>query len=98
MTLDELARRIKYNVEEMVKTPLTPEIKELLDWVPAEMSVRDVSKATDGVYFNLKEEKDACYPFFSEGFLYNALGKEDARSLLSRMRSAFASLGVDVRR
>lgn len=31
-------------------------------------------------------DEDAEAPFFSEAFLYNLLGKEDARSLLTRVR------------
>ncbi len=34
-------------------------------------------------------DQDALQPFFSEAYLYNLLGKEDARSLLYRMEALF---------
>lgn len=37
-------------------------------------------------------EKGAVPPFFSEMFLYETLGKEDARSVLARMRQLMAAL------
>jgi hypothetical protein len=40
------------------------------------------------------EPGDEKAPFFSEAFLYVLLGKEDARSLLGRMRTLRKALGI----
>ena len=40
------------------------------------------------------EAGDNKAPFFSESFLYNLLGKEDARSLLDRIYRLGESLGI----
>lgn len=40
------------------------------------------------------EEGDEDAPFFTEAYLYVLLGKEDARSLLGRMRELRNALGV----
>lgn len=47
--------------------------------------------ASSGMY----EEGDGQAPFFTEAFLYNLLGKDDARSLLSIVRRLGKSLGVE---
>lgn len=39
-----------------------------------------------------KDDENA--PFFSEAYLYNLLGKEDARSLLARMRKVCKAIGM----
>lgn len=33
-------------------------------------------------------------PFFSEGFLYDAIGKEDARSVMAYLRATFEAAGL----
>lgn len=38
--------------------------------------------------------EDVDQPFFSEAFLYNLIGKEDARTLRARLNSLGESLGV----
>ena len=43
------------------------------------------------------EDGDENRPFFTEGFLYNLLGKEDARSVLGIMRRLCALAGVPFR-
>ena len=45
--------------------------------------------------FCILDEVDA--PFFSEAYLYELLGKDDARTLLSRLRAIGESLGVEGR-
>lgn len=40
--------------------------------------------------------EDAKRPFISEAYLYNLLGKEDARSLLARFRTLCLACGVDM--
>ena len=41
------------------------------------------------------EEGDEKAPFFSESFLYNLLGKEDARTVLACLRNFITSMGID---
>lgn len=41
-------------------------------------------------------KQDSEQPFFCEAYLYNLLGKEDARSLLGRFRALCAALGVEM--
>ena len=65
-------------------------VKNLLEWKP---NLR---------MFNMKDFKESGYydkgdenaPFFSEAFLYNLLGKEDARTLLSLLRKALGIRGI----
>lgn len=39
-------------------------------------------------------EQDATAPFFSEAYLYNLLGKMDARTLLAHMRPIWKAAGI----
>lgn len=48
-------------------------------------------KANDGYY----TEGDEKAPFFSETFLYSLLGKDDARTLLGRLREVSEAAGFD---
>ena len=41
------------------------------------------------------EKGDEKQPFFSEAYLYNLLGKEDARTLLALMRPVWDAAGID---
>lgn len=41
------------------------------------------------------EEGDEKAPFFSEAFLYNLLGKEDARTVLAVLKNFVRSMGID---
>lgn len=41
------------------------------------------------------EEGDERAPFFTEAFLYNLVGKEDARSILALIRQLGRALGFD---
>lgn len=41
------------------------------------------------------EEGDEDAPFFSEGYLYNLLGKDDARTLLALMRPVWEAAGIE---
>lgn len=47
----------------------------------------------DGMY----SEGDEAAPFFSEAFLYNLLGKDEARSVLGIIRHLSALAGVEYR-
>lgn len=54
---------------------------------------RDTSRTT-GVRFGMYAEGDENAPFFSEAFLYNLLGKDEARSVLSIIRQLAELAGV----
>lgn len=41
------------------------------------------------------EKGDEKAPFFSEAFLYNLLGKEDARTVLTVLKNFIRSMGID---
>jgi hypothetical protein len=77
-------------------------VRHLYAWVPM-MNVKYASKLTEGAYFTKKDkyglnDEDPKIPFLTESFLYNLLGKEDARTLLALLRQAFESVGIDVNR
>jgi len=63
-------------------------LKELLKWTPEYFDATEFKKS-EGY-----EEGDEQAPFFSEAFLYNLLGKEDARTLLSLMKRALGIKGI----
>lgn len=58
-------------------------------------------KPGEGMYYpgdpeNPEDPGDHTAPFISEAFLYNLLGKEDARSFLSRWHAVLRALGVSI--
>lgn len=63
-------------------------LKELLNWKPEYMDFKQFKKS------EFYEEGDENSPFFTEAFLYNLLGKEDTRTLLSLLRKALGIKGV----
>ena len=48
---------------------------------------------TDDFYYSEGDEKNM--PFFSETFLYNLIGKEDARTVLALVGNLLRAAGVD---
>lgn len=57
----------------------------------------EADAAPDAWNMGMYGEGDEAAPFFSEAFLYNLLGKEDARSVLSIIRRLCALAGVEYR-
>jgi len=57
-------------------------LKELRTWKPEHFDFTEFKK-NEGY-----DEGDENAPFFSEAFLYNLLGKSDARTLLSLLKKA----------
>jgi hypothetical protein len=57
---------------------------------------RDTDTAT-GKRFGMYDEGDEAAPFFSEAFLYNLLGKDEARSVLGIVRRLAMLAGVEWR-
>lgn len=57
--------------------------KQLREWVPEQTNVAHFEES--GYY----EKGDEDAPFFSEAYLYNLLGKDDARTLLYLIQEAF---------
>jgi len=66
-------------------------LKELLEWKPEQFGLPNFFKKSG--YYS-KGDEDA--PFFSEAFLYNLLGKEDARTLLHLLKEALGLRKVNV--
>ena len=66
---------------------LQDSVSQLLEWTPEN---RHVLKKDNDYY----SDGDEDCPFFSEAYLYNLLGKEDARTLLALMRPVWAAAGV----
>jgi hypothetical protein len=64
------------------------EWRDLIDWVPEANHIAECEHY---------EEGDEEAPFLTERYLYNLLGKEDARSLLGRVRRLGHVLGFDGR-
>lgn len=62
---------------------------------------RDLFIANDtnsiGGRFGMYQEGDEFRPFFTEAFLYNLLGKDEARSVLGIIRSLCDLAGVEFR-
>ncbi len=49
----------------------------------------------DGTRYGMYDEGDEAMPFFSEAFLYNLLGKDEARSVLGIVRRLSKLAGVE---
>lgn len=64
-------------------------LRDLYTWTPESKPKQFSNRAGTGYR---KGDEDA--PFFTESFLYVLLGKEDARSLLGRMRVLCEALGL----
>lgn len=64
-------------------------LRDLFTWTPESKPKQFSNRAGTGYR---KGDEDA--PFFTESFLYVLLGKEDARSLLGRMRVLCEALGL----
>jgi len=73
-------------------------IRDLLSWTPEGVSLEKISRLNYPVkdFGKVFAKGDDACPFFSEAYLYNLLGKEDARTLLALMRKLCRSLGVEV--
>lgn len=84
---------------------LTDALKELFQWRPMGgqyplAAVADVVTGEGSGYYlgaekrggELNEEE---FPFFTEGFLYPLLGKEDARGLLALLHEVLLASGLD---
>jgi len=69
--------------------PATPKeaIQELLSF---KLEFPQLDKSSD-----FYEEGDENAPFFSESYLYNLVGKEDARTILARIRVLCETLGMN---
>lgn len=80
------------------------ELKRLLAWTPETVPIQFQKEHnpynaspydSEDVTFSQEElDADARMPFFCEAYLYNLLGKEDARTLLALMRKFVVSVGM----
>ena len=84
-------------------TEKTKEIQRLLEFVPEGVDLKAISKINyppkyfpESKYGDICTEEDTKQPFFSEAYLYNLIGKEDARTLRALLEKAFKSVGVDI--
>jgi hypothetical protein len=73
---------------------LNKEISALLQWKPTIGKLKDHAKVNDPELLGYSSNDEKA-PFFSEAYLYNLLGKEDARTLIALTRQALISLGAD---
>ena len=73
-------------------------VKELLEWVPEGVPLEKISRVNYpiSVFGKVFTKGDDGQPFFSEAYLYNLLGKEDARTLLALIRHLLKSMGIDI--
>ena len=95
LSYDELKEiKIEIQQEQEQRIKVTKEIKKLFEWTPEGFLLERVSKIVNvkGMYVKGDDET----PFFSEAYLYNLLGKEDARTLLCLIEQAFASVGIKI--
>lgn len=88
--LEEIKTEIQQEQEQRIK--VTTEIKKLLEWTPEGFFLEKVSKIVNGKGMYAAGDDET--PFFSEAYLYNLLGKEDARTLLALIEQAFSSIGI----
>ena len=73
-------------------------IHDLLNWTPEGVPLKKISRLhypesafPRKEYGEICTDEDCKAPFFSEAYLYNLLGKEDARTLMALLQKA---LGV----
>ena len=90
--LEEIRTEIQQEQKQRIKS--TEEIKELLHWVPEGVPLKRISRIVNGSMAYVDGDSEAS--FFSEAYLYNLLGKEDARTLLALIGQAFASVGIKI--
>lgn len=62
-----------------------------------ERFMQDDTDAKTGARFGMYDEGDEKAPFFTEAFLYNLLGKDEARSVLGIIRRLSKLAGVEYR-
>lgn len=72
-------------------------MKQLLEWIPEGVPLEKISRINYpvSIWGKVFFEGNDKQPFFSEAYLYNLLGKEDARTLLALMRKLCKSLGIE---
>ena len=77
-------------------------LKTIMEWTPEHVDLKAISKVNyPQKYFPKKEYGEICTdedckcPFFSESYLYNLLGKDDARTLLALIRKLRIILGEE---
>lgn len=86
--------RCKMQVDHRCNANLGDTIKQLLKWRPnGGMSEAVIAQAKKLKYFADGDERA---PFFSEAFLYNLLGKEDARTFMALIHTIIAEAGIDL--
>jgi hypothetical protein len=81
-SLDGLRETIATN-DEQLSTAVDQLLKLTIERVPEQFSSEN----------DMYEEGDERAPFFSEAYLYNLLGKDDARSVLSAVRQLLKAAG-----
>jgi len=72
-------------IDSSTKKALIKEIKPLLEFIPEGVDLEAISRINYPVkqFGKVFKKGDDKQPFFSEAYLYNLLGKEDARTLLA---------------
>lgn len=84
---------INKNQQKVVKC-----FRDLMNFVPEGRGIlKDISRIIHGKYFEqtYREGDEEC-PLFSEAYLYNLLGKEDARTVFGLLRSLAESIDIDI--
>jgi hypothetical protein len=82
--------RCKNEVGHVCNDGLMPALVKLLTWKPEDGVAKPSVKR--GAYYR---KGDETAPFMSEAFLYNLLGKEDARTLLALVNQFADAAGLD---
>ena len=78
----------------MRKEKIKQEFLKLLNWTPEYKGIlKPISKIIWGK--NVYEKTDEDCPFISEAYLYNLIGKQDARTLLALLRNIIEAIGFD---
>lgn len=93
MSLSIICDRCETQISHICKPELKTLLLKLFLWKP-DSPLREILVDTlkESDYYS---EGDEDAPFFSEAFLYNLLGKEDARTLRATLHSLQEAIGLD---
>lgn len=93
---------VERTVEIQIEAAVLKALKDLVNYHP---DVAPIQFTEAGNPYNESDDvrvpqseldEDVEAPFFSESYLYNLLGKEDARALLGRVKRLCTALGVEL--
>lgn len=92
--IDALIEYLQRRRRDFTEDELRESLKNLLAWIPEMSKPSDYAELTG---WEIEDAKDGDgSPFVSEAFLYIVLGKDDARTFLSRVGKVIEAAGYDM--